>query len=136
MEASAKQVTELNKKFSFYHHYLNLTHQDIIVSYKGPFSSTIMYEMSREIQNRLVTDLVTGKKIYSIFIELAQNIFNYSSEINRFGVRKEGIGSIVVTESSESYAVTAGNLVSSKSLPILIDKLKMSLIFIVFITFY
>lgn len=122
MEASAKQVTEQSKKFSFFHHYLNLTHEDIIVSYKGPFSSTIMYEMSKEIQNRLVTDLVTGKKIYSIFIELAQNIFNYSSEINRFGVRKEGIGSIVVTESAENYAVTAGNLVSSKSLPILIDK--------------
>jgi hypothetical protein len=125
MDSSAAMAMEQTKKFSFYHHYLNLTHEDIIVSYKGPFSSTIMYEMSKEVQSRLVADLVAGKKIYSIFIELAQNIFHYSSEVNRFGVRKEGIGSIVVTESENCYSVTAGNLVSRRSLPILVDKCKL-----------
>jgi Family of unknown function (DUF6272) len=110
------------KKFSFYHHYINLSHEDVIVSYKGPFSSTIMYEMSKEIQNRLVKDLVAGKKVYSIFMELAQNIFNYSAEVNKFGIRNEGIGTIVVTESQELYSITAGNLVSRRAVPILVDK--------------
>jgi hypothetical protein len=65
----------MSKKFSFFHHYLNMSDDDVLISYKGPMSDVIIHEISKEIQSRLNSDPKSGKKVYAIFMELAQNIF-------------------------------------------------------------
>ncbi|MEM9982304.1 MAG: SiaB family protein kinase [Bacteroidota bacterium] len=110
------------KKFSFFHHYLNLNNHDIIVSYKGPMSDVIIHEISKDIQNKVIEDPKAGKKVYSIFMELAQNIFFYSGEVTQFGDKAYRIGSIVLSQDEGNYTLTAGNIVDKKWVPVLWDR--------------
>lgn len=114
-----------SKKFSFFHHYLSLSDEDVIISYKGPMSDVIINEISREIQERLSSDPKSGKKIYAIFMELAQNIFFYSSESTTLGGKTYRIGSIVLSQEEENYTLTAGNIVDKKWIAVLWDKCEM-----------
>lgn len=112
----------MSKKFSFFHHYLNLNNHDIIVSYKGPMSDVIIHEISKDVQNKLIEDPKAGKKVYAIFIELAQNIFFYSAEVTQFGEKAFRIGSIVISQDEENYTLTAGNIVEKRWVPVLWDR--------------
>lgn len=115
----------MSKKFSFFHHYLSMTDEDVIISYKGPMSDVIIHEISKEIQNKLAEDPKSGKKIYAIFIELAQNIFFYSSESTTLGGKTYRIGSIVLSSEDDNYVLTTGNIVDKKWIPILWDRCEM-----------
>jgi|JI81BgreenRNA_FD_contig_91_654305_length_1504_multi_9_in_0_out_0_2 hypothetical protein len=114
-----------SKKFSFFHHYLSLSDEDVIISYKGPMSDVIIHEISKEIQAKFAQDPKSGKKIYSIFMELAQNIFFYSSESTTLGGNTYRIGSIVLSQENDNYVLTAGNIVDKKWIPVLWDKCEM-----------
>lgn len=109
-------------KFNFFHHHQNLSDRDILVSYKGPMSDVIIYEISKELQNKLAQDPKSGKKVYSIFMELAQNIFFYSAETSKIGDKEYRVGTIVITEDEDFYTLMAGNLVEKKWIPSLWDK--------------
>ena len=115
----------MSKKFSFFHHYLSMSDDEVIISYKGPMSDVIIHEISKEIQSRLTADPKSGKKIYAIFMELAQNIFFYSSESTTLGGQTYRIGSIVLSEEGDNYILTTGNIVDKKWIPILWDRCEM-----------
>ncbi len=115
----------MSKKFSFFHHYLNLNDSDVIMSYKGPMSDVIINEISKDIQFKLIEDPKAGKKVYAIFMELAQNIFFYSSEVTKFGEKPYRIGSVVLNEDEDYYTLTAGNIVDKKWIPVLWDRCEM-----------
>lgn len=115
----------MSKKFSFFHHYINMNDEDILISYKGPMSDVIIHEISKEIQARLAEDPKSGKKVYAIFMELAQNIFFYSSESTILGGKTYRIGSIVLSQDEENYTLTTGNIVDKKWIPILWDRCEM-----------
>ena len=62
-----------------------------------------------------------AKRIFKIFIELAQNVSIYSAEKN-IATKKFGIGSLVVTETSGYYYFYTGNIVENKDISPLINR--------------
>ena len=103
----------------------SMNSQGIIVYYKGPFDDKILAEIGAKLRNKTFDSPKTGKKLFSIFIELAQNISLYSSEVNQLdeaGERKWGVGTVVIQEHSNSYTLTTGNLVKKEVLTKIVEK--------------
>jgi len=64
------------------------------------------------------------KKIFGIFIELAQNIMYYSDEREITETSDTGIGIVIFTETDEFYTVTSGNLVYTYKIEQLQEKIE------------
>ncbi len=98
--------------FDYYH----LTRQrEVMIAYKGPITDVIMSEISRDIRTKFVNVPKIGRKIFSIFIELAQNILYYSAEEVRFGDYVDRVGGIILLEYNDHYALACGNLVENSN---------------------
>lgn len=84
-----------------------------IIYYKGAFSANILSKISMNIRKQLATDRKVAKRIFSIFLELGQNIALYSAEYNNFGDGKDenGIGVLMLDEREEAFVITLGNLI-------------------------
>ncbi len=108
-------------------YYKKMCERHIVLDFQGAISQDMVVGMaellkiksSRESGN---TNLV--KKLFAIFIEMAQNIAIYSAERvhldNRHG--DVGAGIIVVTEENNNYTITSGNLVKNRSIPEIIEQ--------------
>jgi hypothetical protein len=103
--------------------YHNIAEQDILISYMGPFDKVVISKLGKKI-NILTDDMPkVGKKIFKIFIELAQNVSYYSEEKSKTGDQKEnGIGSLIIGESTDQVLFSTGNPVSNDLVPILAKK--------------
>jgi hypothetical protein len=90
-------------------------HSNILVSYKGSMNHDTLGEISRVIRqyaNKISTKV--SRKLFAIFIEIAQNIAYYSCERNYLGTEyyDAGIGSIIIKEYDKFYKIIAGNVVT------------------------
>ncbi|WP_198264743.1 SiaB family protein kinase [sulfur-oxidizing endosymbiont of Gigantopelta aegis] len=56
------------------------------------------------------------RKIYSVFIELAQNLQNHSSERNVTDKNSEGEGIIIIRENDDCYNIESGNLIKKEKI--------------------
>lgn len=99
--------------------------ENSLFKYSGPLTIQFINESCKDIEKELGTNTLTGKKLYSIFVELAQNIFYYSSETCHIGNETHGIGDIELLEDGVSYRLKAGNVVETKSLQILEKKCRL-----------
>lgn len=91
----------------------------ILLSFKGALSQEILSEMGNLIKSRLSMDKKI-KKIFSVFIELSQNIMHYSSEKECVGEKEIGVGILLFIESENTFNIISGNLMDNKK----VDKLK------------
>jgi Family of unknown function (DUF6272) len=106
--------------------YYNLTsHKNVIISYKGPITDVIMSEISRDIRAKVGKDAAAGRKVFAIFIELAQNILYYSAEKVKFADRNDGVGILLLTQSESAYTFSCGNLVDNHHVPELMGGIDM-----------
>ena len=105
-------------------YYLNMDKQDIALYYKGPFDEVILSKISQHLRSKFPESPKASKKLFAIFIELAQNIAFYSAEKYHFDEkeRTHGIGTILVKDSVGKITFTCGNLVDNKSVLELINK--------------
>lgn len=94
----------------------NLIKEDscrIIVYYKGIFIKEAVYKVGEDIRNKFSKNAI-GQKVFSVFIELAENISNYSAEKRVYEDKDEkGYGTFLITESEYCYKIFAGNVISS-----------------------
>ncbi|PID89569.1 MAG: hypothetical protein CSA05_01545 [Bacteroidia bacterium] len=110
------------EKFNLFEYYYRSEH-DILVSYKGPFDKHVLTAVGNYIKKVMETNPKVSKKIFKIFIELAQNIAYYSSEKNKLGNEQEaGVGSIVIVEFEDHYSFITGNVVNKDDIIPVIDK--------------
>ena len=93
----------------------------ILLSYKGPLTDILLAEFSRDIREKLQNVPKVGKKVFSIFMELAQNVLFYSKEVNHFG-NKDRVGTLVILQNETRYQLITGNLVYHESVPVLLEK--------------
>lgn len=93
--------------FSLYH---KLCDQKVFFAFKGAVSQGVLVELGGVLKSKLVLDR-NVKKVFSVFIELTQNILHYSAEKERIDETGEevGVGIIVITETSKFYVVSSGN---------------------------
>ncbi len=109
------------KEFSLYDYYSLTKRDDVMISYKGPVTDVILAEISRDIRNKFAETPKVSKKLFSIFIELAQNILYYSSEKIQFSDRNDSVGTILITRRPEHLTFSCGNLVENKYIDDLVE---------------
>jgi len=116
-------MTNQNKfSFSLYE-YHNLFNQNILMSYKGPIDERVMSVIGDNIDVLLVDNPTASKKIFKIFMELAQNVWLYSTEKSRLSNDKTiGTGTIVIGEFGNFYTFITGNVVNNEDIFPVIEK--------------
>lgn len=92
--------------------------EDVLVYYKGAFTASVLSQISINIRRRISRSKRVAKRVFSIFIELAQNVALYSTEINQLGGSDEeytaGVGVFLIEDKQDYYLLTVGNLVSNQ----------------------
>lgn len=114
------------KDFNLYDYYSLTRRDDVLISYKGPVTDVILSEISRDIRNKFAETPRLSKKLFAIFIELAQNILYYSSEKINFSDRRDSVGTLLVTRIENKHLNFAcGNLVENKYVDGLVESCEM-----------
>ncbi|MCU0443582.1 MAG: SiaB family protein kinase [Microscillaceae bacterium] len=111
----------MEQEFSLFDYYTLTNKKNVLISYKGPVTDVIMAEISRDIRNKFSENPKVSRKVFAIFIELAQNILYYSAEKIRFGEHNDSVGTILITETSDHYTFSCGNLVENEYIQELVD---------------
>jgi len=100
---------------------INNKDNNIILSFKGAVSQEILVEIGSMIRNKF-TMQKDIKKIFSVFVELSQNIMHYSAE--REYSQKEnsnvGVGIILFSEHQDYFYISSGNLIDNS----LVDRIE------------
>jgi len=113
---------EQNEKFNLVEYYYRSRH-DVIVSYKGPFDKNAMNLIGNYIRGIISMNPRASKKVFKVFIELAQNIAQYSAEKNIIGdYIGAGVGSLVLVEFQDYLQLVTGNLITNENIGPVIDK--------------
>lgn len=112
------------KAFSGYAH-----DKGVIFYYGGCFSQSIIAAMADALRSRLEareSRAATTRRVFSSFIEMAQNILHYSaSEVDSRPRSESGLrfGAVAVGFDADKYFVMCGNLVRNEFVPMLREKL-------------
>ena len=103
--------------------YHNVNNQEILISYKGPFDKYIISKLGKKVKNLTADNPVVSKKVFKIFIELAQNVSYYSSERSKLSDEKNtGVGSLIIGENDKHYIFATGNVIKNEEIEILSKK--------------
>lgn len=108
-------------KLNLFEYYKQMNENKIVFAYKGTISQDVLVELAELIKDKLFSGSKQRnkiKKVFAIFIELAQNILHHSAEkVSIKGTDKKiGTGIIVVSETSDYYTITSGNLAERENL--------------------
>jgi hypothetical protein len=113
---------EKNNKFNLVDYHFR-SQQEVVVSYKGPFDKDAMAMIGNYIRGLISMNPRASKKVFKVFIELAQNIAQYSAEKNIIGeFVGAGVGSLVIVDYKDYYQVVTGNVIKNDNLGPVIDK--------------
>ena len=91
--------------------------QGILFFYSGYFSQNIVAAMADAVKHRLESQAAKGstlRKVFSAFIEMAQNILHYSAEHltdENATDHEMRFGTVALGKQDDSYFVVCGNLV-------------------------
>ncbi|MCP4156171.1 MAG: hypothetical protein GY757_51095 [bacterium] len=102
-------------------YYKKMCERNIVLDFQGAISQDMLVGMAELIKNKFSQKLdstIVAKKIFSVFVEMAQNIAFYSAERVVLDNHHPDVGAgvIVVTEKSGLYTITSGNLVKNESI--------------------
>ena len=101
----------------------------VIFYYGGYFSQSIIAAMADALRHKLEvreSRTATNRRVFSSFIEMAQNVLHYSASGIDDRAQDEGalrFGSVAVGCDGDKYFVMCGNLVHSEFVPMLREKL-------------
>lgn len=107
-------------------YYKKMCERNIVLDFQGAISQDMVVGMAELLKNKSSQDFGRTnivKRLFSIFIEMAQNIAIYSAErvyLDDYH-GDVGAGIIVVTEENNNYTITSGNLVKNKSIAKIIE---------------
>ncbi len=94
-----------------------------ILSYKGPFYIELISVFGTNIRNLNDTFSNARKKLFKIFIELSQNVSNYSEDFHMVNnVQRIGVGELKLLDTESIYIFTTKNLVKNKDASILAER--------------
>ena len=95
------------------HYYSEMKKNNILISYKGDFSSEAFSPILTVIKDNLEVlsdNSTTKKRVFMALLEVSQNIYSHSKNV---GDSKEGI--LMISKTDDSYTISAGNYVSSEN---------------------
>lgn len=102
--------------------------ENIIIAYKGTVSQEILALLGEMIKDKIMKDnkRKIAKKVFSIFVEMAQNVMHHSAVKENPADENgcQGAGIIVVDDDNNRYTLTTSNLVKNSDLPAVINHCK------------
>jgi len=116
-------MTIVDKPIEFIKQQLNVD-EKILYEYTGTFEQNYIKETALHINSLLKEYPQTQKKIFYVFVELAQNVGLYSEETQEKDGKKVGVGSIIVYENENNTGFIIGNLINTSALRVLERKCK------------
>lgn len=94
--------------------------QNVLMFYRGPLNNDILGGIGTYIRKILAHRPETSFKLFSIFIELAQNIYYHSDD---FPDLHEGhtikFGVLLIEENRDTYTITTGNYVTQADMELI-----------------
>jgi len=104
----------------------------ILICFSGPFSHSIIEELGHAVKKYMESEQASRAAmmdVFSIFIELTQNVRNYATRKEADGNRNRDFNSgiIVIGKSEETFIVSSGNFMLREDLQAItenIDALK------------
>ena len=94
-----------------------------LISYRGPFYIELISVFGNNIRNRPDSYNNARKKLFKIFIELSQNVSNYSEDFHMVNnVQRIGVGELHINESETQYYFSTKNQVKKKDAEILAER--------------
>jgi hypothetical protein len=105
--------------------YLKLKKRQAILYYQGPLLYPVIAEMSQYMRYNISENLSIREKVFYIFIEMAQNVRNYSAERTPLAEngKDTGIGLVVLQQDDEKLQLTTCNLVREEQIPRLKERI-------------
>jgi len=99
--------------------YHNRFDKNVKMFYQGVFDKYILHVFGNHIRK----NFTPSKKIFSIFIELTQNIAYYSAEKGKIVESSDiGIGTLMLGEYSDYYLCITGNTISNEHIGAIVEK--------------
>ena len=114
----------MNTKENMFDHFVIVQNKHILISYKGPVTPVIMAEISRDIRDKLGDNPRASRKVFSVFMELAQNILFYSAEKIQYAGRFDSVGMLQITEMPDHFVFSCGNTIKKEHVIMLVDSCK------------
>lgn len=106
----------------------NLIRHGIFFCFIGPISQDILAEIGSALEQRMTlenTDRSTMLRVFSMIMEMAQNVMRYSVEKGHVERYPDiSIGSIVIGYENDSYFILSGNVIYNKEIERLSQKLE------------
>ncbi len=94
------------------------------ISYSGAFDGAVLSAFAKKVETSLTENPKLNKKIFKIFVELAQNIALYSSDkiVTDDKTDFNGFGIFLIREYSDKYELIAGNMAFKEDATIASEK--------------
>lgn len=102
------------KHYDFYKHYVSCESKQIIFSFNGKISDSVLQDIVAILEDKLTDHNIKKsflRRIIGIIIELTQNIQRYSFRKSIDQDQENGHGMLVVRKVEEGFRIYAGNLV-------------------------
>ena len=100
-------------------------HPSNILSYQGPFNLRLIASMGNHLKKILNGNNGPVNRIFKVFVELTQNVANYSAERLKVNEKEEeGVGWFTVFDKNNTYEITTGNVIHKKHGSILVKNCK------------
>lgn len=115
----------MDNSFNLFDFYQLTEEKDVILSFKGGISQDILISVGDLLRDKLAGEdakLSVSKKVFFVFIELAQNIYRYSSEKAILGSKKIGAGMVAIRENDAHFTIFAGNTIKKSDMQPLIEQ--------------
>jgi len=97
-----------------------------ILSYKGPFYIELISVFGTNIRSLNDNYINARKKLFKIFIELSQNVSNYSEDFHMVNnIQRIGVGELNVNETTDKYYFSTKNQVKKTDAEILAERCKL-----------
>ena len=100
--------------FGFYQY---MEKHDVIISFKGEISQKLLISIGDVLKEKLShkeTSQRVMRKVFFIFIELGQNIYQHSFERDFIQENQIAMGVLFIRECEKHFTIFAGNIVTPK----------------------
>lgn len=103
--------------------FVNKPNYNNIIAYHGPISISLTSFVGKYMIESIEADRQVITRIFKVFIELVQNVSNYSAQVNNKLIEslegRNGIGWFSIDENKEGYYISTGNMIDKHHGPIL-----------------
>jgi len=112
------KTVDINESFNTLAYYAKMREEGVVMAYNGPISQSILLDLGSNLKNKFGQDsTIFTRRIFSIFIELAQNILHHSEErLFSMSENKEiGMGMLLVRKVGNYYVLSSANLAKQEA---------------------